>query len=296
MTGTLKSDGNLRRATLYIVLSALSFALAGTVIKLLSDALPTVTLVFWRNLFSFAALMLWFGWVGFPELRTRRLGAHLWRALFTYGALLAYFFAVREIPLATAVLLQSSAPIFVPLLAFLVFGRLSDRYVWSGVVVGFLGVACIVAPSQLGVSLGEAGGLLAGALGGAATLAIWAMSSSEPAARQMAYFTGLTLLISLVPLPWYWALPSLEALPALLGLGVFTTLAQHLLALGCATAPTDKIITWSYISIVFAAIIAYLGWQEAITPRTVAGVILVIAGARWTMRGREPVPPARRRE
>jgi hypothetical protein len=29
MAGTLKSDGNLRRATLYIVLSALSFALAG---------------------------------------------------------------------------------------------------------------------------------------------------------------------------------------------------------------------------------------------------------------------------
>jgi Protein of unknown function (DUF3489) len=70
MAGTLKSDGNLPRATLYIVLSALSFALAGTVIKLLSDALPTVTLVFWRNLFSFAALMLWFRWVGFPELRT----------------------------------------------------------------------------------------------------------------------------------------------------------------------------------------------------------------------------------
>jgi hypothetical protein len=55
------------------------------------------------------------------------------------------------------------APIFVPLLAFLVFRCLSDRYVWS----------------------------------------------------------------------------------ALVGLGVFTMLAQHLLALGCATAPTDKIITWA---------------------------------------------------
>ena len=51
-----------------------------------------------------------------------------------------------------------------------------------------------------------------------------------------------------------------------------------------------------YISIVFAAIIGYLGWQEAITPLTVAGVILVVAGARWTMRGREPVPAAPGRE
>ena len=90
---------------LYVLVSALMFSLAGTVIKSLASDISTPALVFWRNACSFLVLMIWFLVVGFPDVRTRRFGTHCWRALFTYGAFLTYFYAIREIHFANAVLI-----------------------------------------------------------------------------------------------------------------------------------------------------------------------------------------------
>ena len=262
------------------------FSLAGAVIKSLVSEMSTPALVFWRNACSFLVLMIWFLATGFPELGTRRFGTHCWRALFTYGAFLTYFFAIREIHFATAVLLQSSAPIFVPILALLVYRRLSDRFVWSGMALGLVGIALVVEPRALGVSVGDASGVLCGLLGGFAMLAIWSLSSSESAGRQMFYFSGLTLLLSMVPLPWVWETPSYADVPALLTLGVLTMLAQHFLALGCTTAATDKVVAWGYTSVIFSAFFGYAIWDEAISVTSVVGMAFVVVGAYWTVRTR----------
>ncbi len=121
--------------------------------------------------------------------------------------------------------------------------------------LGFLGVACIVRPTGLGLSAGELGGIASGALGGAATLAIWAMSGTEPPLC----LTLFTLLLAAALLPWTWQVPDAGSFAALLALAACTTLAQHFLAVGCSLVPADKIITWSYASVVFAMVIGYLG-------------------------------------
>ena len=274
----------LRRAMLYVLASALMFSLAGTVIKSLASDMSTPALVFWRNACSFLVLMIWFLVVGFPDVRTRRFGTHCWRALFTYGAFLTYFYAIREIHFANAVLLQSSAPIFVPVLALLIYRRLSDRFVWSGMVLGFLGIALVVEPRAFGVSIGDLSGMLSGLFGGFATLAIWSLSSSESAARQMFYFSSLTLLFSMAPLPWVWEMPSRSDVPALLALGVLTMFAQHFLALGCTTAATDKVVAWGYTSVIFSAFFGYAIWDEAVGVTSAVGMAFVVAGAYWTVR------------
>lgn len=273
-----------RNAVAAVLLSGLMFALAGAAGKLLAAELGTFGLVFWRNLLSFAVLIAWLVVRGFPDLGTDRFGLHALRAVLSYGALLTYFFAIAHVPLASAVLLQSTSPIFVPVLALLVLRRLSDRFVWLGVTLGLAGVAFIVQPAELGLSAGELGGVAAGAMGGAATLAIWAMSGTEPPLRQMVYFTLLTLLLAAAALPWTWQLPDPGSFAALLALAICTTLAQHLLAVGCSLAPADKIITWSYGSIVFATLIGFFAWREPIAASALLGVALVVLGAHLASR------------
>jgi drug/metabolite transporter (DMT)-like permease len=187
-------------------------------------------------------------------------------------------------PLSSAVLLQSTGPIFVPILALLIYQRVSDRHVWFGVLIAFVGVAFIVRPSGFDLSVHQISGILAGIAGGAATLSIWAMSSTEPPSRQMFYFTLFTLVLSLIPLPWSWQLPTGSSFVFLVLLAICTTLAQYFLAAGFRVAPADKINTWSYASILLAAVIGYVGWGEHFGLSFGLGALLIISGAHLTTR------------
>ncbi len=272
------------KAVSNITLSALMFALAGMIVKYVSYKMDVFSLVFWRNVFSFICV-LFVGWhSGKLSFKSERKKLHALRSLFTFFALITYFYAVKNTELSTAVLLQQTSPVFVPIISFLVFRRLSDRYVWIGTFVGFLGVtitSCMVTHSING---GDLSGIISGAMGGAATITIWMMSDTESPYRQMLFFSLYTLLYSFVFLPLVWDSFNLSLLPYLIILGVITTLAQYFLSVACANAPTDKIVSWSYLSVIFAALLGYLGWNEKITISMLSGMILIVLGAEISLR------------
>ncbi|MFM9938708.1 MAG: DMT family transporter [Hyphomicrobiaceae bacterium] len=282
----LKSDGNVVIGAALIVLSAACFTLGGYAIKVLSRDLNPVALVFWRNLLSAWLILFWFSWRGFPSLATAHPLNHALRAIFTFGGLLCFFAAIAAVPLANAVLLRSANPLFVPLLSLLIYGRQSDRNVWFGVALGFAGVVCVVGPDLNGWSLstGELAGIAAGALGGAAAVSIWSLSGRDSPATQMAYFSVLSVVVSVLPMPWFWQLPGMALLPELLWIAVFTTLAQAFLASGLAAAPADKILSWGYMAVAFAALAGYLGWGETLPIAGIVGIVLVVVGSHWASR------------
>jgi drug/metabolite transporter (DMT)-like permease len=274
----LKSSGNVTRGALVVTLSAFCFAAGAIIVKHL--ALEPLVLTFWRNLISAALVLLWFTWRGWPPLATGLVRVHALRGALTYGGLVTYFSAVQFIPLADAVLLRATGPIFVPIFALLLFRRWSDRNVWGGVALGFLGLVLLVGPSFTGAAFYYGVGLASGVLSGAAAISIWLLSNRETAGAQMLWFTGFNLAASVLPLPWVWQLPPAEAWVSLVGLAATTTASQGLLLWGCTIAPTDKILTWSYTSVVFAAIAGAVFWDEPLGIVAVAGMMLVVTGAR----------------
>lgn len=282
-----KTGNDIALGTLYMILAALLFALGATSARFAGSGLNVFTLVFWSNLSMFVLMCVWIlfkppaGGIG-----TKRLAQHFLRSVFTYGALVTYFYALVEIPFANAVILQSMGPIFVPVLALLIYRRLSDRYVWLGVLISFAGVAMIVQPGRLGISIGDASAVLAALGGAAAALVIWSLSTTEPPARQMFYFSLFALLLSAIPLPCTWHWPSVTQLMQIAFVAAFTIIGQYFYARAFSTAPADKVNTWSYMTIVFAAVIGFIAWNEPILAVTVAGAALVVGGAHLATRER----------
>lgn len=273
------------RGTAFVIIAALLFALAPAVARSAASELNVLVLVFWSNLWMFVFMCGWFA-VRRPAggLRTSKLPKHFLRSIFTYGAIVAYFFAVVRIPFANAVILQSMGPLFVPILALLIFRRLSDRYVWLGVLISFSGALLIVRPDQFGISLGEAFALLAALGGAAAALVIWSLGTTEPPGRQMFYFSLFALLLSTLTLPWVWQWPAADQMIQICIIAVFTIVGQFFYAKAFSVAPGDKVNTWIYMSLVFASIIGYVLWDEPIFPATVTGAVLVVIGAYLTTR------------
>ncbi len=236
------------------------------------------------------SMIIFFGFLlavrpaAFSDLKSEKVSLHVLRSVLSLCVLYAYFHAVSKIELATAVLLLSTSPVFLPIIALVFLRYMSAPTVWIGVSIAFIGVALIIDPSMqytLDFSnyVGMASGLLSGFLGGAATVVIWKMSATESPDRQMVYFTVVSFVLSVPLAVLNWQMPQPATFLPIIFLGIATTLAQYFLSKGCEVAPADKINTWNYLSIVIAGLAAYIGWNEALDILTIAGMVLVVLGA-----------------
>ena len=171
-------------------------------------------------------------------------------------SLLCYYYAVTRIPLAEAVLLNFSAPIFVLILGFLQFRFPFNRTVLVAVAIGFVGAALILKPGT--------GFFPPTALIGLAIVAVWRMPRNEDASRIAIYFALIGIVITAGPALMTPRLPPTEAWPALVMLGVFSTAAHVLFARGCLIAPADRVSILNYTSIFFAALLAWVLWDERV--------------------------------
>lgn len=264
------------------------FACMGATIRYLSSDLNNGMLVFARNLVGLALVAALVAVPGWGELRTRVPHLHLLRGTAGLGAMYCFFYAIAHMPLANAMLLKLTAPLFMPLVAL---AWLGERFTWHVVAalgVGFSGVALILVPDFSTLAPVAAIALLGGVLAAVAKVTVRRLSATEPASRTVFYFAAIGTVISLMPLAWLWQAPDGASMAWLLLLGVFATLGQLLLTRGMGCAPAARLGPFTFFSVVFGALLGWLFWEELLGSATVFGTLLVLASALLVGRGLRP--------
>jgi len=271
----------------FIVAGELCFASMGVGIRVVSEELPNAMVVFGRNLIGLLILAPWLLRHGFTDVRTRVPALHLLRAGAGVAAMYCFFYAIAKIPLAEAMLLKLTAPVFMPLIAMLWLREQVTALLWMALGIGFAGVVIILDP-QLGAPDGGplAGispvalvGLAGGLLAALAKVTVRRLSRSEPAGRIVFYFALIAGLISAVPLPWAWQTPSPAALLGIIAIGGAATLGQLALTRGLTLAPASRMGAFGYSAVVFGAAYGWLLWDEPVTWGVAGGTLLIaIAG------------------
>jgi 2-methylisocitrate lyase-like PEP mutase family enzyme/drug/metabolite transporter (DMT)-like permease len=264
---------------IYVTAASLMFALAGAAAKIGAMGLANETIVFWRSVISLALVLPWALW-DFPErIRSRNLRFHILRSLASTGSLYCFYYAVAVLPVAEGILLNFTAPLFVPFLGFLIFRFPVSGRVILAVMIGFVGVALILKLGSGIVQPGALIGLLGGFCGAVATVAIWRMSGQESAMRIIFYFALVGVLFTAGPALAAFEIPSAREWITLAVLGVCSTLAHLFFAHGCTIAPSDRVNTLIYTSIIFAAIIGWIIWGDRIDVLGAIGAIVVVAAS-----------------
>ena len=271
-----------------VATSGLMFALAGMGIKMAGESLPSIHVLFWRNVLSLAILMPWVLWHWPRSLRPAHTGLMAMRGVALVAALICYYHAVSVLPLAEAVLLNFSAPIFVPVLGYVLFRFALDRVAAAAVLIGFAGVVLILKPGTDLFQPVALIGLASGVLGGLSAVAIWRMPTEENPIRIAVYFAMIGILITVGPVLVEPRLPPAETWPALIMLGVFSTAAHVLFAKGCLIAPTDRVGTLVYTSVVFAALFGWLFWGERLDWLMAGGAVLIVGAGVIAVRAGAP--------
>ncbi len=281
------------RAAAYVLASAFMFALTGATVKAASAHLPFTVVVFFRSALGLAALTPWLLRGGLRGLATERPGLHLVRGLTGLGAMYCYFFALGHLDLAAAVLLNYSAPLFIPIIAALWLGeRIAPTILWA-TPLGFLGIALILRPGWDLLGPAAVAGVAAGILAAFSFVTIRRLHDSEPTTRIVFYFGVTSVVISALPLPFTWQEPEPAQWGLLVAMGASATGGQLLLTRGYALAPAHQVGPFTYTVVVFAVLLGWGLWGEVPGQWFALGALLVVLAGILAIQARQAPPSPR---
>lgn len=260
--------------------ASFTFALLGALVKVVSVSLTNEMVVFFRNFCSLFFILPWI-WYSHPPggVRTSYFPLHLLRSIAGLGGMYCFFYVIAHLPLSEAFLLMATAPLFIPIIAYLWVHESVEQKVRGAIVIGFVGIILILKPGIEVFRPVAFIGLGAGLLGALAMVSIRRMSSSEPTIRIVFYFTVFGTLISAMPLIWSWQSPKVEIWWLLVLMGLLAAVGQFLLTKGYSLAPAAKVGPFSYSNVVFAMLLGWVVWGEGLDFLTWIGAFLIcIAG------------------
>jgi len=271
------------RGVLFIVL-AFACVAAMSALGKGAGGVSTAMIVFFQSAVSLGLLLPWALRKGGEPLRTSRTGLHLLRALAGLASQVLMFLAVKRMPLANAVLLANSAPLFIPLVTWAWLRQRSGVVVWLSVLLGFGGVLLILRPSRAMLTDPVAlFALAAAACSALALVAVHQLSKTEPAVRLLFYYFLFSSLATAPFAVWQWGSPSARAWLLLGGVGLTMALSQLLIVLAYRHATPERIAPFNYTVVIFSGLIGWIGWHDQPTLLAALGAVLVTAGGALSM-------------
>ena len=271
------ADGHPLRAAGFMFASTLSFGVMAIAIRLASASLHTFEIAFFRNFFGLLAVLPLLVGTGRAALRTTQLPKYFIRCAIGIGSMLAGFWAIGHLPLAQAISLSYSTPVFVTIAAAVFLHEHVRARRWAAVAMGFLGVLVIVRPGSADFSTGTLIALLAAVLSGIVAIQIKQLSRVDAANTIVLYTYLFWVPMSLLPALFVWEWPVGIAWVWVIAAGLFGTGGQvlwtHALKLGEVSALTP--ISFMQLPLVAAA--GWLLFDEAVDAWTWVGAAIILA-------------------
>jgi S-adenosylmethionine uptake transporter len=260
------------------------FSIMDMVMKGLTLAIGAFATMLWRSLLGVALAggLFVYHCPGWPDRATLRL--HLLRGIVTTAMGFLFFWGLARVPMAQAVALTFIAPLIALALAAALLGEPIGTRSTAGALAASAGVAIIFA-GQARADLGRDALLGSSAILASATIYAYnivLMRQQAVAARpvEIAFFQNLTVagvLILAVPLAGAPALPAGHGAELLVA-ALLALASQLLLAWSYARAGAAYLSTTEYSSFLWAILLGWLAFGERVSPYTLGGAVVIVAG------------------
>jgi len=278
-----------------MLLSILLFSLMDANVKWLGATYPTAQIMFFRCAVALVPVLVIIALRGgIGVLRTQQKKLHLFRSLMGIMAMGLAFYAFSLMPLAEAVSILHTAPLFMTALSVLLLRESVGIRRWSAVVLGFVGMLLVVRPGTDMLASGSLYMLLAAFLIGCTSIVIRHLGKLDDPVCITFYFTVTGVVLSLLGMLLQgWKTPLLTDLALLMLVGLLGGLAQYLMTLSYQHLALGIVAPLKYLTIVFSGAIGYLVWSEVPDLQSVFGIGIIILTGLYTLH-REMVRRAER--
>ncbi len=285
------------KGIIYIILAALSFATMSLFVQLAGEV-PFIQKSFFRNLiallFSLVVLVKQGGGFSFQK---KNLPYLLLRAIFGTMGVFLNFYAIENLMLSDATMINKLSPFFVILFSFVI---LKERMkIWQGfcILVAFFGSSFIVnqdlmeallTGGEISTSLGSFPafiGVLGAMSAGLAYTFIRKLSiGGERGAFIVFFFSAFSTLVCIPFVVFDFHPMTVEQVGCLLGAGIFASLGQFSITAAYSHAPAKEISIYDYSQIIFSAIYGLLFFQQIPNGYSLIGYGIILAVAVYMFR------------
>jgi drug/metabolite transporter (DMT)-like permease len=237
-------------------------------------------LVLYRSLFGLVAIVL----VTLPRqmpLTTPHIRLHLSRSINGFIAMMLFFYTIPHLPLATAVSLNYTSPIFLAIFfAFTMREKVSPILIVS-ILFGFVGVVLLLDPMlRWSIVTSSGPGLVSGVLTGFVFLQVTQLGRlNEPEWRTVFYFSLVCTLGSAL-----WALTqkfhpvTMADIPLLAGIGFSATVGQLTMTRAYRKGNCLAVGSLAYCTVVFASLFDIYLWHTHLSALNWLAIALIVCG------------------
>jgi drug/metabolite transporter (DMT)-like permease len=275
---------------IYILGSAFFFALMNLFVNLSGD-LPVFEKSFFRNLVAMAAafVLLLRSGEGF-RIGSGNLKYLLIRSIAGTIGIFCNFYAVSNMNISDASMLNKFSPFFAIIFSVFVLGEIASRFEWLTVVVAFIGAMFVAKPSlhmeAVPALIGLSGGLMAGL---AYTYVRKLGTRGERGNMIVFFFSSFSCLVTLPYLIFDFHPMTGQQLVYLLLAGCAATGGQLCITKAYTKAPAKEISVYDYSQVIFAALLGFFVLGQVPDRYSVIGYVIIIAAAvaKWRYTGRQ---------
>lgn len=282
----------------FMILACLDFSLLGACAKILSKELSSIEIMFFRNIIGVIFLLYMM-----KKNKIHKEGRHFWLLIFrgVAGALALYlfFYNISNISLGGAFAFQKTAPIFITLIAFVIFKENIGFKGFIAIFIAFGGVLLITQPwadsaSHSGFDIKNSlVGILSGFFSALALTSVRELRkyyTTEIIAFSFIFLGALMPLFSMLIGSFYapkkldfllapFIMPSFKAWVVILAMGILGTLYQIHVTKSYGIAKQAGVVAGiGYLDVVFSLIIGIILGDDLPSAMVFLGIMAIIFG------------------
>jgi drug/metabolite transporter (DMT)-like permease len=303
VTANLAEDRTVQ-GIMYLILGLGVFSLQDVIMKFFSSEIALQEVIFLRGLvilLTISSLMC--RTAGQKAFVTRRPVLGFLRGLAGFACFTTFSMALAVLPLADAMPLYYTSPLFVIALSIPILGETVGIRSWLAIVVGFLGVVLVAQPSADGVDPAMILAIVSALAYSAQSLLARKLGSTE-SALGMTFYSMLTFIFlsgsaGLVfgggwldhfehPSAQYlfraWTIPTLEQTGLIVVVGLIATVGFYCISQAYRLGRPSDVAPFEYSSLPFAALWGWLFWSSVPTTATVVGSALIVGSGVYAIR------------
>lgn len=234
---------------------------------------------------------------GWPSRAALRV--HALRGFVTAIMAVLFFYGIARVPLAEGIALSFIAPLIALYLAIVLLGETVGRHSIIASTLGLCGIVVLLA-ARIGAGgprhLDGVAAIMLSAVLYAWNIILMRQQALLASPTEVAFFQNVTagayllLALPLVMLvaPSIFHVPERSLWPMLLLAAVLAFFSLLLLSWAYSRAEAQVLVPVEYTAFVWAAIMGAIFFNEAVTPTTLAGAVLIVTGCIVAARGGRP--------
>jgi drug/metabolite transporter (DMT)-like permease len=214
------------------------------------------------------------------NLIVKRPGMLLVRTIISLISWVCFFYGLKYLPLATAVALFFSFPIFLAILSVPILGEKVGIRRSLGILAGFVGVILITKPAA-GLSVPMLL-MLTAALGWALVASITRILGEGENTSTMLFYTLIGMILVLgIPQFWMWQPVDPANYLLIVTISFCGVIAQFTVTRAYAIAPPSLIAPFEYTALIWAAILGYWLWGDIPDLMSGIGAFLIVGSGLY---------------